>query len=56
MPNGTYGGVRGGLISTYSILLYVFIHFGRIEKTDGVFSSVVNNIEFIPDTAKVIGG
>ena len=21
MPNGTYGGVRGGLVSTYSILV-----------------------------------
>ena len=26
MPNGTYGGVRGGLISTYSIYRYESIY------------------------------
>ena len=41
MPNGTYGGVRGGLNSTYSILLdYAVDYQSLLLSVSGISSSL----------------
>ena len=41
MPNGTYGGVRGGLVSTYSIYSINFTEFSSNGVLNFKYGSAV---------------